>query len=86
MESHIDGRCKLRAPSREAAAMQVTLHTFPDLGLIEKAGTGVIYSNQTGGFACWIHVRLSGKLDYKVPLRGSRPDALEAVLTWPNSD
>lgn len=31
--------------------MKVTLHAFPDLGLIVKANTGIIYTSQTGGFA-----------------------------------
>ena len=155
--NRIDAPRELRDPSRERAAMQVTLHTFPDLGLIVKAATGVIYSNQTGGFAnlhpevegffvplrtyfgmrelhalqgicpsgfdaddgideetaarlewildrqglkcirvdraklaqsweAWIHVRISGELDHKVPMEEPRPDRLEAVLIWPNSD
>ena len=137
--------------------MNVTLHAFPDIGLIVKAATGVLYSNQAGGFAClhpevegffvplrtpfgmrelnalqdlfpsgfdaedgmdeetaeridrlltrqglkcirvdrsklaesweaWVHVTVSGELDYKVPLEGATPARLEAVLTWPNSD
>lgn len=153
----IDARREHRAPCKQSAPIHVTLHSFPDLGLIVKAATGVIYSNQTGGFACrhsqvegffvplrtyfgmrelhalqgifpsgfdaddgideetatrlewildqqglqcvrvdraklaesweaWIHVRLSGELGDKVPLEEPRPDTLEAVLTWPNSD
>ena len=135
--------------------LKVTLHAFPDIGLIVKAPTNVIYSNQTGGFSCrhpevegffvplrtpfglrelyalqrmkfsdfdegidaetadsleqmlrhqglrciqvdrsklaesweaWVHVTVSGELGYKVPLLGPRPDKLEAVLTWLNSD
>ncbi len=138
---------------REGRQLKVVLHDFPDLGLIVKAATNVIYTNQTGGFACWhpevegflvplrthlgmreldalrslsdcddgldsetadqvesmlarlgfngihvdrsrlaesceswIHVTLSGDLGHKVPLEGTRPQRLEAVLTWPNSD
>lgn len=141
--------------AKESHPLKVVLHEFPDLCLIVKAATNVIYTNQTGGFACWhpevegflvplhthlgmreleslrslfgsdcddgidseiadqlesmlarlglkgicvnrsklaesweswIHVTLSGDLGYKVPLEGARPERLEAVLTWPNSD
>jgi len=155
--SCVDARRKLRVPCKGPATVHVTLHSFPELGLIVKAATGVIYSSQTGGFAnlhphvegffvplrtyfgmrelralqafcpsgftaddgmdeetavqlewilaqqgftcmrvdraklaesleAWVHVRLSGDLGDKVPLREPRPEALEAVLIWPNSD
>jgi Family of unknown function (DUF6210) len=139
---------------REGRPLKVVLHDFPDLGLIVKAATNVIYTNQTGGIECWhpevegflvplrthlglrelnalrslcsdcddgidsetadelesvlagfgfkgirvdrskltesweswIHVILSGELGLDVPLEGPRPERLEAVLTWPNSD
>jgi hypothetical protein len=138
---------------RESDPLKVALNDYPDLGLIVKAATNVIYTNQTGGLSCWhpkvegflvplrtplgmrelealrnvcdcedgidsetadqvesilgrigfkgirvdrsklaesweswIHVILSGELGYKVPLEGARPEWLEAVLTWPNSD
>ena len=146
-----------QSTSKDPGTMNVTLHAFPDIGLIVKAATGVIYSNQAGGFAClqpevegffvplrtpfgmralyalqgifssgfdaedgiddetaermdwllsrqglkcirvdrskltesweaWVHVTVSGELDYKVPLEGAVPERLEAVLIWPNSD
>lgn len=61
----LDARREPRAPSKEPSAMHVTLHSFPDLGLIVKAPTGVIYSNQTGGFAN-LHPQVEG---FFVPLR-----------------
>lgn len=45
--------------------MKVNLHAFPDLGLIVKANTGIIYSNQTGGFSN-LHPEMEG---FFVPLR-----------------
>jgi len=145
------------SPSENPGKMNVTLHTFPDLGVIVKAPTGVIYSNQAGGYAClhpevegffvplrtpfgmrelhalqgifpsgfdtddgidnetaekldwlltrqglrcirvdrskltesweaWVHVTITGELDYKMPLESTMPEKLEAVLIWPNSD
>jgi len=152
-ESNENGR-DVQPAEKEGGALKVVLHDFPDLGLIVKAATNVIYTNQTGGFACWhpevegflvplrthlglrglnalqsacigcddglnsetadalesmlarlgfkgirvdrsklaesweswIHVILSGELGFDVPLEGPRPERLEAVLTWPNSD
>lgn len=52
---------------REGCPLKVVLHDFPDLGLIVKAATNVIYTNQTGGFACW-HPEVEGFL---VPLRAN---------------
>lgn len=63
--NRIDVRREPQAPSNEPAAMHVALHSFPDLGLIVKATTGVIYSNQAGGLAC-LHSEVEG---FFVPLR-----------------
>ncbi len=54
------GHSVLRDPS---GAMKVTLHAFPDIGLIIKAPLG-----------------------YRVPLERPRPEPLQAILTWLNSD
>jgi hypothetical protein len=51
-----------------ATPMRVTLHAFPDLGLIVKANTRVLYSNQSGGLAC-LHPEVEG---FFVPLRTPR--------------
>ena len=65
----------------ESGPLKVVLHDFPDLGLIVKAATNVIYTNQTGGFACW-HPEVEGFL---VPLRthlGMRElDALRSLCS-----
>lgn len=61
----VDDRCECRDSSREPTPLRVTLHDFPDLGLIVKAATGVIYSNQTGGFEC-LHAEAEG---FFVPIR-----------------
>jgi hypothetical protein len=150
----LNAKGEVQPAERESGPLKVVLHDFPDLGLIVKAATNVIYTNQTGGFACWhpevegflvplrthlglreldalrslcgdrddgidsetadqvesilaslgfkgirvdksklaesweswIHVILSGELGHTVPLEGVRPERLEAVLTWPNSD
>ena len=153
----VETPAKHSARRHPSGVMKVTLHAFPDIGLIVKAPTGVIYSNQTGGFAClhpeaegffvplrtpfgmrelyalqsicptgfdadeglseaaadkldwilsrqglqciradrsrlgesweaWVHVTVSGEMGYKVPLECPRPERLEAILTWLNSD
>jgi hypothetical protein len=45
--------------------MVVDLSSFPDIGLIIKAPTGVYYTSQTGGFACE-HPQVEG---FFVPIR-----------------
>ena len=45
--------------------MRVAIDAFPDLGLIVKAPTGVIYSNKSGGFEC-LHPEMEG---FFVPVR-----------------
>lgn len=66
---------------QERQAIKVVLHGFPDLGLIVKAATNVLYTNQTGGFTC-LHPEVEGFL---VPLRtrfGLREmDALESACS-----
>src|SRR4029079_9728700 len=62
-ESNENGR-DVPPAEKEGDALKVALHDFPDLGLIVKAATNVIYTNQTGGFACW-HPEVEGFL---VPL------------------
>ena len=59
--------------------LKVGLHFFSDLGLIVKARTGVLYTNQCAGFMC-VHAEAEG---FFVPVhaRGGWRG-----LVWPNSD
>ena len=59
-----DERHETQPNAKPQAAMKVTLDAFPDLGLIVRATTNVIYSNQAGGVMC-LHPELEG---FFVPL------------------